>query len=57
MGKYKKNSRFVKFWLPIKKAIWIYKGIMNSGTISDPQAEYLKDQLEKELKKTTGYEG
>jgi hypothetical protein len=48
--KSKQNSRFVKFWLPIKKAIWLYRGIIDFSTLSVPQVEYLKNQLERELK-------
>lgn len=51
----KSASRFVKFWLPIKKAVWLLRGIIDFGKLSIPQTEYLQSQLERELK--NHYEG
>jgi hypothetical protein len=51
----KSASRFVKFWLPLKKAVWIYNGIVDYRKLSIPQVEYLRVQLDRELRKH--YEG
>jgi len=51
----KSASRFVKFWLPIKKAVWLLKGLIDTGKLTIPQTDYLRAQLERELKNC--YEG
>jgi len=52
--KHKKNgkstSRFVKIWLPIKKAVWIFRSLIDTGKLDNSQTEYLKKEFEKELK-------
>jgi len=49
----KSNNRFIKLWLPIKKAVWIYQGIIDFSTLPIPQSKYLREQLEKILPKAT----
>jgi len=51
----KSTSRFVKFWLPLKKAVWIFRSLIETGKLDNSQTEYLKKELEKELK--NNYEG
>jgi len=51
----KSTSRFVKFWLPIKKAVWIFRSLIDTGKLDNSQTEYLKKEFEKELK--NHYEG
>jgi len=50
----KSTSRFVKFWLPIKKAVWILRSLIENRKLDNSQIEYLKNELEKKL---MNYEG